>query len=998
MTPTRLRAALVLALALLAAPLSSATPAAGRVVGTVTDATTGEPLIGASVVVVGTSIGDATDIDGRYEIPNAPAGEQTLRVSYVGYQTQEVPVVVVDGERVEVDVALSFATLEGVEITAQAEGQLNAINEQLSSNTITNVVSAARIQEIPDVNAAESIGRLPGVSIQRSGGEATRVAIRGLSPKFNTVTVNGVRLPATGGDDRSVDLSLVSSNILDGIAVTKAITPDMDADAIGGSIDLRLREAPERPTLDVLAQGGYNEIQDSYGNYKVVASASDRFFGDRLGIIASVNTDDYDRSADKFSAGYARGADDADGNARTIPASVQLREESIARGRTGASGVLDYRIPLGKITANAFYNRLSFDGTYRVNDINVQSQRNYFNTELAEGTTSIFSAALGAEQNFGWGQYDVSLARTSSEAETPERYTWQFGQEGGVLGPDCVINESTVTADVPYCVEADSTFQRLTSIYVYDEARSETQTMAQLNLQVPFALGDNLLSGYVKTGGKLRWLDRENDQQQVGRAGLEYGSGAGSLNAPLECIVAGLEGSSTWDAAQLEELIGQQGWVPISAALTEGFDRDNFLGGDYTLSFVPDTDMLLELTRALQGCEDSYREQPIGSFGRDYQGEEEYQAAYVMAELNLGRWLTVIPGVRYERDQSTYVGSRFREIVGPNGAAPPGEYTVIDTTRTNEFVLPMLHVNVRPTDWLQLRFARTETLSRPDYIQYAPLTTIDQYNSVVRAANTALRPSHSTNYDLSVSVFEDHIGLLSASVFTKEIEDYIIFSSFKLVNDSTFQSLFEEQFGGTQVPEEWYGAGASPSINTFQNNPYPARYRGLELDWQTSFWYLPSFLKGLVFNANYTYLFSEMQYEGYYLRRGELIRRRPPTYAQVLDDTLRVGRVYDQPTHVANVTLGYDVGGFSTRASFLYQTDTVANIDVGTPIFDRFTGSYYRFDLSVRQKLGNGLELFSNFNNITGRPDRNYLQGNEALPTYTEYYGLTVDVGARYRF
>ena len=994
----RFRAAFVLVLAVLVGPSAVASPLAGRIVGTVTDATTGEPLIGASVMVIGTSVGDATDINGQYEIPNAPSGTQALRVSYVGYQAQEVAVQVVDGGRVVADVALSFATLEGVEITAQAEGQLNAINEQLSSNTITNVVSAARIQEIPDVNAAESIGRLPGVSIQRSGGEATRVAIRGLSPKFNTVTVNGVRLPATGGDDRSVDLSLVSSNILDGIAVTKAITPDMDADAIGGSIDLRLREAPDRPTLDILAQGGYNEIQDSYGNYKIVASASDRFLGDRLGLIASVNADDYDRSADKFSAGYARGADDAAGNARTIPASVQLREESVTRGRVGASGVLDYRVPFGKLTANAFYNRLGFDGTYRVNNIDVLSQRNYFDTEISEGTTSIFSGALGAEQDFGWIQYDASLARTTSDTENPDRYTWQFGQEGGVLGPDCVINESTVTADVPYCVVADSTFQRLTSVYVYDETRSENQTMAQLNVEVPFALGSDFLSGTVKTGGKLRWLDRANDQQQVGRAGLEYGSGAGSLNAPLECIVEQLGGSSMWDAAQLEELIGQQGWVPISAALGGEFDRDNFLSGDYTLSFVPDTDMLLELTRALQGCEDSYREQPIGSFGRDYQGEESYQAAYVMAELNLGSWLTVIPGVRYERDESTYSGARFREIVGPSGAAPPGEYTVIDTTRTNDFVLPMLHVNVRPTDWLQVRLARTETLARPDYIQYAPLTTIDQYNSVVRAANTALRPSHSTNYDLSVSVFEGHVGLLSASLFTKEIDDYIIFSSFKLVNDSTFQSLFQEQFAGTQVPESWYGPGASPTINTYQNNPYPARYRGVELDWQTSFWYLPSVLKGLVFNANYTYLFSEMEYEGYYLRQGELIRRRPPTYAQVLDDTLRVGRVFDQPTHVANVTLGYDLGGFSTRASFLYQTDTVSGIDVGTPIFDRFTGAYYRFDLSLRQKFANGFELFSNFNNITGRPDRSYLQGNAALPTYTEYYGLTVDVGARYRF
>jgi len=131
-------------------------------------------------------------------------------------------------------------------VTAQARGQNAAITQQLNSNTISNIVASDRIKELPDASAAESIGRLPGVSIDRYNGEATGIAIRGLAPKYNTVTVNGVTLPATDRENRSVDLSLISSNLLDGIEVKKANTPDMDADALGGTIDLRFKRSTRR--------------------------------------------------------------------------------------------------------------------------------------------------------------------------------------------------------------------------------------------------------------------------------------------------------------------------------------------------------------------------------------------------------------------------------------------------------------------------------------------------------------------------------------------------------------------------------------------------------------------------------------------------------------------------------------------------------------------------------------------------------------------------------
>src|SRR5690625_1196602 len=175
------------------------TPAAagaqpGVVRGTVVDVG-GGVLPGANVMVQGTSIGAASDVDGEFTIRAVPAGPQVLVASYVGYQRVEVPVDVVAGETVTVEIAMSWEGLVGDEvvITAQARGQTQAINEQLASRSIVNVVSSDRIRELPDESAAAAVSRLPGVSLQNGD----QIVARGLEAKFNTLAVNGEQLPST---------------------------------------------------------------------------------------------------------------------------------------------------------------------------------------------------------------------------------------------------------------------------------------------------------------------------------------------------------------------------------------------------------------------------------------------------------------------------------------------------------------------------------------------------------------------------------------------------------------------------------------------------------------------------------------------------------------------------------------------------------------------------------------------------------------------------------
>ena len=210
-------------------------------------------------------LGTAADIEGKYSIHGVPVGTWTIRASLIGYTPSTREITMAADSAVVIDFRLEVQTIEGNEVvvTAQARGQQTAIEQQLGSRNIVNVVSSARIQELPDANAAESIGRLPGVSLLRSGGEATQVVIRGLQPQYNSVTIDGISIPANDGGNittagiyaaptnspggRAVDLSMISSNSLEGIEVFKTSSPDMDAAVLGGTVNFGIRKPKAAP-------------------------------------------------------------------------------------------------------------------------------------------------------------------------------------------------------------------------------------------------------------------------------------------------------------------------------------------------------------------------------------------------------------------------------------------------------------------------------------------------------------------------------------------------------------------------------------------------------------------------------------------------------------------------------------------------------------------------------------------------------------------------------
>src|ERR1039457_3284065 len=298
---------------IIALSIKTAFAAGASLGGIVRDAVTGESLLGANVVLMGTGKGASTDNEGKYSILNINPGTYNIRVSYIGYREQNSSVTLEEGVKSTLNFKLDPVGIEGQEIvvTSQATGQTEAINQQLSSIQIMNVVSSTRIQELPDATVAEAVGRLPGVTVLRSGGEGNEVVIRGLAPKYNKILIDGIELSSSNPNDRSSDLSNISSNMLDGIQVTKSVTADMDAEVVGGTINFQLREARlgglGKPQFNILTQGGYNNLLDAsnkYNNYKYVGSVEDRFFDELLGVFAQVDVERKNLTSNEFGALY----------------------------------------------------------------------------------------------------------------------------------------------------------------------------------------------------------------------------------------------------------------------------------------------------------------------------------------------------------------------------------------------------------------------------------------------------------------------------------------------------------------------------------------------------------------------------------------------------------------------------------------------------------------------------------------------------------------------
>jgi TonB-dependent receptor len=987
--------------------------ASGTIKGKVVDKDTKEGLTGANIVIKNTSMGAASDFNGNFTIYNVPDGAQTLTISYIGYTTSTLDVTVVDKETLQLDIILEPRALTGetVVITAQAQGQLQAINQQLSSDKIVNIVSEARIQELPDFNAAQAISRLPGVATTQSSGEANKVIIRGLAPQFNAVAVGGISLSSTGStqvgatslentagtisSDRSVDLSMVTPYMIKSIEVYKTLTPDMNANAVGGYVNMDLREAPSGFKTDLMFQSGYTKKSNNYGNYRLVASVSDRFLREKLGVYVLANVEQYDRDADNMNASYVTD------NSRNVNANgfhpvrvqnVTLQRHIEDRKRYGGNLIIDYLWSSGYVKSINMVSRLNSKYHNYQTILDYSSNAISFSYRAGDGNTDVAVNSIEISNDFKFMTVNLKAGNNYSRNFLPKSPYYQFQANNAILGSTTADTRPEDLTNMIHYAGTRTTY--LTNISLFTTDYKENDQTYKGDFKFPFNFKSSV-SGYFKFGGEYRYNYHTN-AQNTPYIHVQSGGG-GPINDSTISFILRNHPNIQFDSTG--GLFSAIYFTSIDPYLNGSFLANRFGG----LTWVVDPTELDQITNeiannpALRGTASppgpgGWYNGPYQSLANSYKYIEEYYSGFMMMELDLGARLMIVGGARFEEVRALFDAYNLVDIRDPDHQI----FTPVSVHPANHYWLPMMQAKYNFADWADVRYAYTQTLARPDYHQLTPHFTTNVTQNFVWAGNPKLVPAQAYNHDVLLTLHSNTLGLLSIGGFYKEIKNFTYYTQYKL------HQYYDPTTGRyTIIPPGLDSVGSfnpaplpGATLNTYINSPYMAYIRGVEIDFQTRFWYMKAPFNGVVLGINYSRISSKATYPWRDDRTHYYTNPRRIVIEQI--DSTRSGRLINQPDHILNAYIGYDYKGFSTRVSFLFHGNSVNNIG-GYAEQDGFTHDFYRVDASARYIIPRfpRIQLFLDLFNMNERAN---IAAQQTIGGFTseQFYGLTANLGIRY--
>lgn len=950
--PGRARTASLLAIicALVAPVVASAQAGPGGVAGTVVD-TTGRAVVGAVVHLGGTRYGAMVDSSGRYRVSGVPAGTYMLHVSELGYAADSSRVTIPSGATVRHDVRLHSSTrlLGSVVVTAQrlGETQASALARRQTAPNVVNVLAGDVIRALPNANAAEAASRIPGVTTERDEGEGKFVEVRGTEPRLTSVTIDGAHIPGSERGSRVPKLDDVPSDVLSAIEVSKTLTADMDADAIGGSVNLVTKTPEGAPHGYVAGQYGFITLLNR-NQYQGGFAYGGRYGDHRqLGLLIGGSADRNNRTTNDLEPAWA-----VDASGRSIPIEWSQRDYLYRRNRYGLGGDVDYRFAGGSaISLKGLYSRFEDFGTTYNNDVVTGVTPSTFGALGDSAATGPRGFGTGAEvtrmvfnrtpveQLYGFtlgGRtqlHDVTAKLTLNASGTtshlndyrfsPFVYDGPNGQGLTVAYDASNITVPTFSYATPGMAAAanDPANFALSHYFTIDRQTTGKDLGGALDLSAPWHTAAGPWSALLKFGGKVR--DERKDYLQNG--GFWYTTGPGLA---LSQALSSFSDPQYYHNVTTAFQIGPMPSHPIA----QRFENSS------AAAFVNGTDTVSNTLASLRGSERVY-------------------AAYVSNTVNAGAW-ELYTGLRVERTQAHYVGHAVTQdttgtVTGISSV--PGSQTYTD-------LFPSVQLKYTVAPGSDVRVAVTRGIARPDYSQLAPslqgtLGGSKSNPANLTAGNPNLKPQHAWNYDLLAEHYFQSVGVLSAGVFYKSITDFIFSRTFTYAGPiSTFQGQL-----GTR-PENG-GAG---------------HLLGFEGEWVERFVFLPGALAGFGVDANMTHVDSRVLVDPSTGRYAPLARQSP---------------------NLANVALTYDYGPVSARGAWAYQGANINAYGDGTATAagDNYYYAHSQIDASViynftpRVQLQlQGLDLNNAvFGFFNGTPQHAYA-------IQREYYGRTIYVGAKY--
>lgn len=838
------------------------------------------------------------------------------------------------------------AQITEIEVKGSNLSRQRALQQKQNDSRVLEALGADELGQFPDRNVGESLNRLPGVSMLVEKGEGRFVQIRGINPALNNVTINGAQLgsPEQEGGGRAAPMDVISGGVLGGVQVIKTPTPDMDAQGIGGTVNVETLMPFDRADAlygYVTTRLGYESLRprdEAYGGHDPRAIDAMVSGKNRAGTVGWLLGGTW---SEREYVGQGIYQDDwTDENGFPLPVNVKNNYYIIGRERSNFNAALEWRPDdMSSYYVRAFvagWEEFQHRNRYEQNlsaDIVRTSattgtsgtDRVLANIRLEQAEKDLFSFAVGGENVLGALTLNYQLQRNENELSEPND-NWEF-RSGADFGPNSWrIDGDGVVTIVPDANTPDRQNPDLIDFRrarFFDRAMHEDSTQARFDVQWDIA-ADMFIKAGVKYAVTERDLDDNQRRFDPGSSALTLGTSAAFTNGALRNDV------DKYDVPNI--------WMNVDGMNAFFADAGN------AAYFASNTD-------------DDF----VSSNAADYGVEETVTALYLMGSR---QWdaLELIGGVRVER---TEVDSRGRVLNGgiANHVNAGGDY---------DNVLPSLIANYRFSDTLVMRSGITRAIGRPDFDTIAPRATVSDDGGPIAGisvGNPDLEPRSAWSYDLALEWYPNPLSILSASVFYKDIEDELLATTDSLTNPAAMEAaLAARGLSGVVDTASLTRLDVSTTINAGS-----ATLKGLELLGQTQFGFLPAPFAGMGLTLSATFLDGEVESPA---------GKRP---------------LVGQPERSYGVSLFYQNDRIDASLNYAYNDSFLTDLN-SDPNLSLDQGEFGRLDAKVTLNLWGGLKVFVEGVNLNNEPTSEFQGGSATRNTEYEWVGRTFYLGASYGF
>lgn len=887
-----------------------------------------------------------------------------LKQTGLQYRVTDNGIIISPAEKTEPKGSIEEVAVTGLRASLDVSRQRKRENQ-----VISDVIASNDIASYPDRNLAESMQRIPGMSITREAGEGRQIMLRGLNPDFTLVTLNGMTVLANNDSpmdsrlqkqrDRSFDLNLFATDLFNEIQVLKTYDPELPTGGMAGIVALTTAHPFEHPGLhwNISAQTGDNQFTDSLSKRLSAMVSNTRGNWGALFSVAYGTRDYQELGANTFR--WRRitpeGADISTLDPE-LAARWQNGEVTVPRGnrysvwqsdmdRAGVGASVEYKTDFAHVTVDWLHGRLAGERyEYHL------YPRGFRSTPVIEGVTRIVDAALNAHSELIYADYEQAQVGTESRFQRVAtiynqwvmnfQHQWTPSLTGnGVIGweharydmPQSNKAYMEGATDITVDYRQDPRFADVT--YEDDLTRADFWRMKELDAESYFASTDFMNARYTfsyrpddtstwKTGLELVHFRNQTDFYDIqDLLAAEWETGQRGSNVPVEY-------SKALDAHP------KLNWLTL---------RTNDVFGFFGL---PDRVDALKGTQAAAASEHTAEQDDI---------VEQRLALYASVSTQRGSWL-LDAGLRMETE---------RTRVNDSDSEPVGTRTLSHT-----HLLPAFNVRYQLAEDNILRLGLSKTLGRPLLDDLAAGVRYDSEQNILYGYNDSLKPYSAYNVDVAWERYLSDANRFAVTAFSKYIDDYIVYvSDYLLISESP------EYKGIGDLPEN------EVTLVTAQNAQQTWLYgieasTQLEMAWPWS----PQYHLGVVGNVSYT--------------QGDLT-----FHNTITGEALSVKRLPFLSPWLANVTAYWESYDLSIRLSATYRDDYLARVDSQTLQDEDETGfeeSLY-LDAVIAWHVGENWELRLEATNLTNQREIQYSDSSHR-PYNTTMSGRDYYVGVTYRF